>query len=160
MSSIETAVIDELTKEHHRITREALCTHQNDAMECYDRIFHNHTISNIRKCDIPDNVYKVHSITHDKMKFRNKIENKVTDIVYTSTKQLELHGAGKGTGNGGTHWIFISIPMMETVEHVVPGCTIQLPNNHKTWEVKMLGFVDDKNHYVNNILKQLQQTIT
>ena len=32
MSSTETAVIDELIKEYHRITREALCTHQDDAM--------------------------------------------------------------------------------------------------------------------------------
>ena len=50
--------------------------------------------------------------------------------------------------------------MMETVKQAVPGCTIQLPNNHKTWEVKMLGFVDDKTYYVNNTLKQLKQTIT
>ena len=73
---------------------------------------------------------------------------------------MELHGAGQGTGNGGTHWTFISIPMMETVEQTVPGCTIQLPNNHKTWEIKMLGFVDDKKHYVNKIMKQLKQSIT
>ena len=49
--------------------------------------------------------------------------------------------------------------MMETVEQVVPGCTIQLPNNHQTWEVKMLKFVDDRKNYVNNLLNQLQQTI-
>ena len=73
---------------------------------------------------------------------------------------MELHGVGKGTGNGGTHWTFISIPMMETVEQAVLGYAMQLPNNHQTWEVKMLGFVDDTNYYVNNILKQLQQTIT
>lgn len=46
------------------------------------------------------------------------------------------------------------------VEKAVPGCTIHVPNNNQTWEVKMLGFVDDKKHYINNILKQLQQTIT
>ena len=50
--------------------------------------------------------------------------------------------------------------MMETVEQAVLGYAMQLPNNHQTWEVKMLGFVDDTNYYVNNILKQLQQTIT
>ena len=94
------------------------------------------------------------------MKFRNRIGNKISEIVYTGTEELKLHGAGQGTGNGCTHWTFISISMIKTFEHVVPGYTIQLPNNHKTWEVKMLGFVDDKNHHVNNILKQLQQTIT
>ena len=93
------------------------------------------------------------------MNFRNRIGNKIFDIVYTSTAELKLHGAGQGIGNGGTHWNFISILMMETVEQAVPWCTIQLPNNHQTWEVKMLGFVDDKKHNINNILKQLQHTI-
>ena len=67
---------------------------------------------------------------------------------------------GQGTGNRRTHWTFISIPIMKMVEKAVPGCTIHVPNNNQTWEVKMLGFVDDKKHYINNILKQLQQTIT
>ena len=116
MSSIETAVIDELIKENHRITRETLCTHQDDAMGCYDRIIRNHVILNSRKYSIPENVCKVHSIAHDKMKFRNRIGNKVSNITYTSTEELELHGAGQGTGNGYTHWTFISVPMMETVE--------------------------------------------
>ena len=160
MSSIEIVVIDEMIKEYHRITREALCTHQDDAMRCYDRIIHNHAILNSRKYDILDNVCKVHSIDHDKMKFRNRIGNKISDIIYTSTEELELHGAGQGTGNGVTHWTFISIPMMETVEQAVPGCTMQLPNNHKTWEIKILRFVDDKKYYVNNILKELKQKIT
>ena len=49
--------------------------------------------------------------------------------------------------------------MMEIVEQAVPWCTIKLPNNYKTWEVKMLGFVDDKKHYVNNIFKKLKATL-
>ena len=59
MSSIETAVRDELIKEYHRITRETLCTHQDVAMGCYDRIICNHAILNSRKYDILDNVCKV-----------------------------------------------------------------------------------------------------
>ena len=164
MSSMEIAVINELIKEYHRITRETMCTHQDDTMGCYDKIIRNHAILNSRKYNIPDNVYIVHSIVNDKMKFRNRIGNKISDIIYTSTNtsttELELHEAGQCTSNGGTHWTFISVPMMEIVEHVVPlGCTIQLSNDHQTWEVKMLEFVNDKKHYVNNILKQLKQTI-
>ena len=49
---------------------------------------------------------------------------------------------------------------MKTIEQVIHECTIHLPNDHQTWEVKILGFVDDKKHYVNNILIQLKQTIT
>ena len=60
------------------------------------------------------------------MIFKNRIGNKISEIVYISTEELELHGAGQGKGNGGTHWTFISIPMMETVEQAVPGYIIQL----------------------------------
>ena len=49
---------------------------------------------------------------------------------------------------------------MKTIKQVVHECTIHLPNDHQTWEVKMLEFVNDKKLYVNNILKQLKQTIT
>ena len=103
MSSIETAVIDDFIKECHRIIRKILYTHQDDAMDCYDRIIRNHDILNSRKYNIPDNVCKVHSIAYEKMKFGNRIGNKISDIIYTSTTELELHGAGQGTDNGGTH---------------------------------------------------------
>ena len=146
MISIETTVIDDLIKEFHRITRKILCTHQDDAMGCYDRIIRNHAILNSRKYNIPDNACKVHPIAHDKMKFRNRIGNKISYIIYISTIELELHGAGQYIGNGETHWTFISIPMMEMIEQIAPGCTIQLPNDHQKWEVKMLGFVDDKKY--------------
>ena len=100
MSSIETTVLDELIKKYHRITREALCTHQENAMGYYDRVIRNHAILNSKKYDIPNNVCKVHSIAQDKMKFRNRIGIKIFDIIYTNTEELELHGTGQGTGNG------------------------------------------------------------
>ena len=91
MSSIETAVKDELIKEYHRITREVLCTHQDDAMGYYDSIIRNHSIISSKKYDIPEIFCKFHSIAHDKIKVRNIIGNKISDIVYTSTEELELH---------------------------------------------------------------------
>ena len=47
MSASETAVINEIILDIHRITREPICSHQDDAMGCYDRIIRNHAI---RKC--------------------------------------------------------------------------------------------------------------
>ena len=40
----------------------------------------------------------------------------ISDIVYTSTEEMELQRSDQGTGNGDTHWTFITIPMMETIE--------------------------------------------
>ena len=83
----------------------------------------------------------------DKIKFKNQI-NKIT---YTHTKELPTHGIGQCTENGRTKWTFISIPMMEVVDEVAPGCIIQLSSGNKTWSIKMMGFVDDKCHYTNEI---------
>ena len=49
MSAVETSTINELVIEYHRLTRQALCIHQDDAMGCYDRIIRGHATLSIRK---------------------------------------------------------------------------------------------------------------
>ena len=34
--------------------------------------------------------------------------------------------------------------MIKIVDQVAPGYIIQIPNNNKRWEIKMLEFVNDK----------------
>ena len=67
-----------------------------------------------------------------------------------------MHGQGQGLGNGGTHWMFISVPMMEIANKVAPGCTIQLPKGKATWTIRMMAFVDDKRHYTNTFTPTTQ----
>ena len=57
MSAIETATLNELILESHRLKKHPLCIHQDDAMECYDRIIRTHATINSRKFCIPDNIY-------------------------------------------------------------------------------------------------------
>ena len=49
ISAVETATINELIIEHHRLTRQTLCIHQDDAMGCYDRIIRGHATLSSRK---------------------------------------------------------------------------------------------------------------
>ena len=70
-----------------------------------------------------------------------------------------MHGQGQGTGNGGTHWMFISVPMMKIVDQVVPGCTIELPKINAKWIITMMTFVDDKRHYTNSLRQQLSEIV-
>ena len=149
LCAVETATIDQLIIETHRITKHPLCIHQDDAMGCYDRIIRSHAILNSRKFKIPDNMCKVYSIAHDLMQFKTQINNSVSKKSYSSTDKLKCRGAGQRAGNGGTKWTFISIPMIEVVEEVSKGCIIQLPRRSNQWEKHMLAFVDDKRHYVN-----------
>ena len=39
---------------------------------------------------------------------------------------------------------------MDTVAQTAPGCEISMPNGPASWKVHMLGFVDNKRHYINN----------
>ena len=56
-SAIETATLNELIIESHRLTKHPLCIHQDDAMGCYHRIIRIHSTINSYKFCIPDNIY-------------------------------------------------------------------------------------------------------
>ena len=53
MSTIETTTINELIVEYHRITRQLICIHQDDAAACFDRIIMNNAILSSSKYDLP-----------------------------------------------------------------------------------------------------------
>ena len=72
-------------------------------MGCYDRIIRPQTILNSRTFCIPEDVCQLDIKAHNKMKYKNQINNKVSDIVYKSTDKIKMHGAGQGADNGGTH---------------------------------------------------------
>ena len=168
MSAVETATINEIIIDTHRLTKVPLCIHQDDAKACYDRIIRSHAILNSRKFGIPNNICRLYSITNDKMVFKLIINNGISKGDNRSSKTQKLHGAGQGAGNGGTQWTFISIPMIDTIDKVAQGWVIQLPQSNETWKIHMLAFVDDKRHYVNSttnqrsigIIKAMEQSVS
>ena len=83
-------------------------------------------------------------------KIQTQINNKVSSIEYTNTEDLPIHEFGQGAGNGEKRWNFISVPMLKIVEVVAPGCRLRLTNGEKEWNKHIVGFVDDKRHYVNS----------
>ena len=72
MIAVERATINALVIEYNRLIRQTLCIHQDDAMGCYDRIIRGHATLSSREFLILDNVCKVHSITHNKIKFKHR----------------------------------------------------------------------------------------
>ena len=159
MIAVERATINALVIEYNRLIRQTLCIHQDDAMRCYDQIIRGHATLSNRKFLIPNNIFKVHSIAHNKMKFKTQINNEISSIEYTNTEDLPIHGIGQGAGNGGTKWNFISVPMMKIVEEVAPGCKIRLPKGEKEWNKYIVGFIDDKSQYVNSANSQVNKTV-
>ena len=47
--------------------------------------------------------------------------------------------------------------MINVAEEFKKGCTINLPQGKATWTIHILGFVDDKRHYMNNLKKRVIQ---
>ena len=45
--------------------------------------------------------------------------------------------------------------MIKVAEELTEGCTIKLPQGKATWTIHILGFVDDKRHYVNNFKERI-----
>ena len=114
MSAIKIARIDQLIIKAHLITSQPMCTHQDDVMGWYDRIIKNHVIINSRKYGIPENVCKLHSTTHEKVYYKTKNNS---NISYTTATNHTPRSMGQCSSNGSSHWIFISIPMMEMIKN-------------------------------------------
>ena len=108
---------------------------------------------------ILDNVGKIYCEAHEKMAFKTQLHNSISKTSYTSTKELPFHGVRQGAGNAGTEWTFISVPMIKIAGELTEGCTINLPRGKVIWTIHILGFVDDKRHYVNNLKKRVIQNL-
>ena len=149
MSAVATTTINELIIENHRLTEYPVCIHQDDSMEWYDRIIRGHAILNSRKFGIPDNGCKLHIITNNLLKFRTQINNTISKQSYSSSKKLTHHCVGQGvaklrhsldvhkySNDGGCRGSISSLHNYFTLGE----------NNGKKL---MLGFLNDKRHYVN-----------
>ena len=40
---------------------------------------------------------------------------------YSNTTTIPIHGGGQGSGNGGTLWNLISIPLLEVIDKLSSG---------------------------------------
>ena len=49
--------------------------------------------------------------------------------------------------------------MMKIVEEVAPGCRLCLPKGKNEWNKHIVGFVDDKRHYVNSSYSKLSKPV-
>ena len=122
------AMIDEMNTECHRMTCCTLCTFQNDAIGCFDRMIPSHSMLNSRKFGVPDQVCTLHARTLENTKYFIKPALGTSTKSYQSTKDSKIYGQGQGAGSSGSSWTFISVPMMTTLEKSSLGCKIISPN--------------------------------
>ena len=127
--SNDASFINEMIMEYHRMMYITLSITQHDNTACFDRTVENITTLSNRKFNIPK---KICSMT---AQIKKTIKYHVTTIHGQSTesyhhhKDSPVHGSGQGSGNAGTEWNFISIPLLKTMEETAEGCIIKGPRN-------------------------------
>ena len=133
-SADNVTLIDDLVNEVHRLTFQNLFKLKYDVKVCFDRIINSHAILNCLKFEVPDNIYEMHSTT-----LRNT-EYRVQTALGTSTnydKHSEsdpVHDNGQGVGSSGSNWVYISVPIMRTLDKHEEGCTNVSPDKKIKWE--------------------------
>ena len=75
----------------------------------------------------------------------------ISDNYYHHTDDSPIYGSGQGSGNAGTEWNYVSIPLMATLEGIFPGCEIIIPENKK-WNKTIIAFVDDTKQFNNKFI--------
>ena len=117
-----------MNTECHRMTCCTLCTFQNYAIGCFDRMIPSHSMLNSLKFGVPDQVCTLHARNLNNIKYYIKTALGTSTKSYQSTEESKIYGQRQGAGSSGTSWTFISVPMMSTLEQSTLGCKIISPN--------------------------------
>ena len=129
----DVAFLNEMILEYHRMSYIPLGITQHDNTECFDRTVNNITTLSNRKFNVPDDICKLVSMTRKNTKYTIVTKFGPSKHHYTHTKQTPIHGSGQGSGNAGTEWNFLSIPVLNLMDKHTEGCTITGPDG-TTWK--------------------------
>ena len=121
----------------------------NDAKACFDRILNSHAMLHSCKFEVLDKNCKINSNTLCNMEYRVQIPLGTFQSHYKYSTISPIHDTCQGSGFSGTHWVYIGISMVSTLEQQNKRCTIIRSDNSITWMKKIIGFVDDKHEYTN-----------
>ena len=154
------AVINEFIIDFHRMSHKSITIVQQDLKSCFDRTVQN--ISNIcnRRMSVPKQVCHLVTQTKKQTKYHITTAQVTSSSSYSTTKQNVIHGSAQGSGNAGTEWNNISLPILQTYDENVEGCQIIGPT-YKKWRKSIMSFVDDTRHYnnMNTIMNSLEENI-
>ena len=149
-STDNVTLIDEFVNEVHRLTFQNLFKLQHDTKACFDQIINSHAMLNSRKFEGPDKISQMYSTTLHNIEYRVQTVLDTSTNHYKHSELYHIHGNGQGTGSSGTNWVYISIPIISSLDKHKEGCIIVSSDKNFKWEKVIIGFVDDKRQYAND----------
>ena len=143
-------MVDEFVTEIHRLTFTNLFELQHDAKVCFDLIINSHDMLTSRKFEIPDKICQIYSATLRNTEYRVQTALGTSNQYYKHSDSVPIHGNGQGAGQSEAVWVYISVPIMSTLDKHEEGCTIISPEKKIQQKKVIVRFVDDKRQYAND----------
>ena len=121
-------MVDKFVTEVHRLTFTNIFKLQHDAKACFDCIINLYSMLTSRKFEVSDKIFQIHSTTLRNTEYRVQTVLGTSNQYYKHSDSVPIHGNGQGAGSSGTVWVYISIPIMRTLDEYEEGCTIISPD--------------------------------
>jgi hypothetical protein len=132
----------------------------NDATACYDRIPPNLANLVSRGNGIDQSLCTIHGDTLDGMSYHLLTALGISDEAYRNKEDLKVYGTGQGSTYSPPAWAQIVSKLFDAHGKQAHGATYCTPDGSISIFIHMLGFVDDMNHHVNDMLHPRAQTVT
>ena len=143
-SADNVAMLDKSMTEVHRLTFTNLFKFQYDAKACFDCIINSRAMLTSRKFEVTDKICQIHSATLRSTEYRVQTALGTSNQYYKHSDSAPIHGNGQGAGSSRTVWVYISVPVMSTLDKYKEDCIIISPDKKIQWKKIIVGFVDDK----------------
>ena len=153
-SAIDTALMKRITYEMIQLTRCTAGTFDNDAKACYDRIVMNLALLRAQQLGLPKEAAEHVSKFLQQARYKVKTALGLSDIEYSQTDGIQLHGPGQGSRAAPAIWVLVSTLLTECLNDTATGITFNNPTRSLQTKRNIDAFVDDTTLWANLWKKQ------
>ena len=149
-NAIDPVFLEELQLEVSRITRQEVAQTNYDATACNDRIVPNLAMLASRKFGVPSAVAHSNASTLQQARYHIRTDLGLSEEGYQHQDTAPIFGTGQGSGNSPAIWCFLSSVLYDCYDEVAIPATYCSPDRSGSFQIGMIGFVDDSNGQTND----------
>ena len=149
-NAIDPVFLEELQLEVSRITRQEVAQTNYDATACNDRIVPNLAMLASRKFGVPSAVAHSNASTLQQARYHIRTDLGLSEERYQHQDTAPIFGTGQGSGNSPAIWCFLSSVLYDCYDEVAIPATYCSPDRSGSFQIGMIGFVDDQNGQTND----------